>query len=173
MGQHSNRFCPGALRLAHRLRTPSEEIAYTAQPKIKSQSQIFRYSRSIFCLPHQPKISDFFDSCLHWVSVVRGLATIKSIRDHSFRTSANFTQFLTPPTTTTHTKKGLITKKQMPISEIGNEDNPPPKNCGHSKWMVPYTKPKLFLPEGILISCQPRLKKTSYMTWDTWRLVQN
>ena len=28
--------------------------------------------RSIFCLPHRPKISDFFDVCLHWVSVVRG-----------------------------------------------------------------------------------------------------
>ena len=30
---------------------------------------IFRYGRSIFCLPHQ---SNFFDLCLHWVSVVRG-----------------------------------------------------------------------------------------------------
>ena len=56
----------------HGLRTPGEEIAFTARPKIKSQSQIFRYSRSIFCLPHPPKISDFFDLCLHWVSVVRG-----------------------------------------------------------------------------------------------------
>ena len=26
--------------------------------------------QSIFCLPHQPKISDFFDLFLHWVSVV-------------------------------------------------------------------------------------------------------
>ena len=41
-----------------------------ARPKI--QSQIFRYSRSIFCLPHRPNFSDFFDFCLHWVSVVRG-----------------------------------------------------------------------------------------------------
>ena len=40
-------------------------------PKVKSQSQIFRYSRSIFCLPHWPNFSDFFDLCLHWVSVVR------------------------------------------------------------------------------------------------------
>ena len=53
------------------LRTPGEEIAFTARPKIKSQSQIFRYGRSIFCLPHRPKISDLFDLCLHWVSVVR------------------------------------------------------------------------------------------------------
>ena len=56
---------------AHGLRMPGEEIAFTAWPKIKSQSKIFRYGRSIFCLPHRPKISDFFDLCLHWVSVVR------------------------------------------------------------------------------------------------------
>ena len=49
-----------------------EEIAFTAWPKIHSYSQIFRYGRSIFCLPHRPKFSDFFDLCLHWVSVVRG-----------------------------------------------------------------------------------------------------
>ena len=55
----------------HGLRTPGEEISFTARPKIKSQSQIFRYGRSIFCLPHRPKISDFLDLCLHWVSVVR------------------------------------------------------------------------------------------------------
>ena len=33
---------------------PDEEIAFTACPKIHSHSQIFRYSRNIFCLPHQP-----------------------------------------------------------------------------------------------------------------------
>ena len=57
--------------LMHGLRTPSEEIAFTARPKIHSHSQIFRYGRSIFSLPHRPKFSDFFDLCLHWVSVVR------------------------------------------------------------------------------------------------------
>ena len=57
--------------LRHGLRTPREEIAFTARPKIHSHSQIFRYGRSIFCLPHRPKFSDFFDLCLHWVSVVR------------------------------------------------------------------------------------------------------
>ena len=31
----------------HGLRTPGEEITFTARPKIKSQSQIFRYGRSI------------------------------------------------------------------------------------------------------------------------------
>ena len=53
--------------LRHRLRMPSEEIAFTARPKIKSQSQIYRYGQSIFYLPHRPKISGFFDLCLHWV----------------------------------------------------------------------------------------------------------
>ena len=55
----------------HGLRTSGEEIPFTAQPKINSQSKIFRYSRSMFCLPHRPKFSDFFDLCFHWVSVVR------------------------------------------------------------------------------------------------------
>ena len=52
--------------------TPREEIVFTARQKIQSQSQIFRYGGSIFCLPHRPNFSDIFDSCLHWVSVVRG-----------------------------------------------------------------------------------------------------
>ena len=34
------------------------EIAFTAWSKIQSQSQIFRYGRSIFCLPHRPNFSD-------------------------------------------------------------------------------------------------------------------
>ena len=51
---------------------PSEEIAFTARQKINSHSQIFRYGQSTFCLPHRPKFSDFFDLCLHWLSVVRG-----------------------------------------------------------------------------------------------------
>ena len=55
----------------HGLQTPREEIAFTARPKIQSQSQIYRYGRSIFCLPHRPKFSDIFDFCLHCVSVVR------------------------------------------------------------------------------------------------------
>ena len=59
--------------LMHGLRKPREEKAFTAWPKIQSQSQIFRYGRSIFCLPHRPKFSDFFDLCLHWVSVVRAM----------------------------------------------------------------------------------------------------
>ena len=57
-------------RRVHGLRTPGEEMVITAWPKINSQSQIFRYGQSIFCLPHQPKFLDFFDLCLHWVSVV-------------------------------------------------------------------------------------------------------
>ena len=54
----------------HGLRTLGEEITFTARPKINSQSQMFRYGQSIFCLPHWPKFSGFFDLCLHWVSVV-------------------------------------------------------------------------------------------------------
>ena len=57
--------------MKHGLRTPREEIAFTARPKIHSHSQIFRYGGSIFCLPHRPNFSDIFDLCLHWVSVVR------------------------------------------------------------------------------------------------------
>ena len=60
------------LSFHHGLRTPGEEIAFTARPKIHSHSQIFKYGRSIFCLPHRPKFSIFFDLCLHWVSVLRG-----------------------------------------------------------------------------------------------------
>ena len=57
----------------HGLRTPREEIAYTARPKINSHSQFFCYGGSIFCLPHRPNFSGIFDLCLHWVSVVRDL----------------------------------------------------------------------------------------------------
>ena len=59
--------------LTHGLRTPREQIAFTARPKIHSHSQIFRYGGSIFCLPHRPNFSDIFDFCLHWVSVLRAL----------------------------------------------------------------------------------------------------
>ena len=48
-------------------RTPGEEIAFTARPKINSHSQVFWYGRSLFCLPHRPKFSDFFDLCLHCI----------------------------------------------------------------------------------------------------------
>ena len=57
---------PIHMYLVQGLRTPGEEIAFTARPKIKSQSQIHRYGRSLFCLPHQPKISGFFDLCHHF-----------------------------------------------------------------------------------------------------------
>ena len=38
--------------------------------KDHSTYQIFRHGRSIFCLPHQLKFSDFFDLLLHWVFAV-------------------------------------------------------------------------------------------------------
>ena len=55
----------------HGLGMASEEIVFAARPKIQSQSQIFRYGQSIFCLSHRPNFSHIFDLCLHWVSVVR------------------------------------------------------------------------------------------------------
>ena len=69
----------------HRLRTPREEIAFTARPKVQSQSQIFRYGGSIFCLPHRPNLSDIFDLCLHWVSVVRA-------HDHTIEFQSTFSE---------------------------------------------------------------------------------
>ena len=68
----------------HGLRTPRGEIAFTARPKIQSQSQIFRYGQSIFCLPHWPNFSDIFDLCLHWVSVVRDQEGLLYLPSHSF-----------------------------------------------------------------------------------------
>ena len=64
------------LGYAHGLRTPRVDKAFTAQPKIHYHSQILRYGRSKFCLPFRPNISDIFDICLHWVSVVRGYAHV-------------------------------------------------------------------------------------------------
>ena len=48
-----------ALVGGHRLRTPSEDITFTAKPKIYSHSQIFWYCQSIFCLPHRHKFLRF------------------------------------------------------------------------------------------------------------------
>ena len=59
-----------ALPITHGLGTPDEEIAFTARLKINSHSQIFRYGQRIFCLPRQPKFSDFLDLYLHWISIV-------------------------------------------------------------------------------------------------------
>ena len=63
----------------HGLRRPREELVFTTQPKIQSQSQIFRYGRSIFGRPHWPNFSDIFDLCLHWVSVVRAAQYVAPI----------------------------------------------------------------------------------------------
>ena len=52
-------------------RRPREEAVFTVWPEIQSQSQIYRYGQSIFCLPNRPNFSDIFDLSLHWVSVVR------------------------------------------------------------------------------------------------------
>ena len=54
----------------HAVQMQGKEVAFTAQLKIHSLSQIFKYGRSILCRPHWPKFSYSFDLCLHWVSVV-------------------------------------------------------------------------------------------------------
>ena len=80
----------------HGLRTPREEIAFTARPKIQSQSQIFRYGGSIFCLAHRPNFSDIFNLCLHWVSVVRALVhslSRSNLFSLIFSASDSFPQF--------------------------------------------------------------------------------
>ena len=53
----------------HGPRMPREENLFTEQPKIHSHPKIFKYGRSIFCLPHHPTFLDIFDLCLHWLSL--------------------------------------------------------------------------------------------------------
>ena len=53
----------GDVTFRQRLRTPIDEIAFTAQPKIQSQFQNFRHGRSIFCLPHRPSLIHAFIGC--------------------------------------------------------------------------------------------------------------
>ena len=78
----------------HGLRTPREEIAFTARPKIHSHSQMFRYGQSIFCLPHRPNFSNIFDLCLNCVSVVRVTRQgVSRIAEASQNTVGNLTNF--------------------------------------------------------------------------------
>ena len=55
--------------LVHRLWTPREEIVFTARPKIKSQSQIFRFGRSIFGLPHGLRTPNEGINQINWANV--------------------------------------------------------------------------------------------------------
>ena len=81
--------------LLHGLRTPREDIAFTVWPKIQSQSQIFRYDRSIFRLPHRPNFSDIFDLRLHWVSVVRVMyVSLLSFEVRNLFSYSSFNRFL-------------------------------------------------------------------------------
>ena len=43
-------------------------------PKSTPTAKFLGTAEAYFCLPHQLKFSDFFDLCLHWVSIVRDLA---------------------------------------------------------------------------------------------------
>ena len=67
-------------RFFHGLRTPGEKILFAAWPKINCQSQIFRCSQSIFCLPHRHKFSDIFDGFIGcpWSVLVRPVQLTKS-----------------------------------------------------------------------------------------------
>ena len=59
----------------NRNRNPERSESKDSKGKVDSYdgcNSIFRYDRSIFCLPHWPNFSDIFDLCIHWVSVVRG-----------------------------------------------------------------------------------------------------
>ena len=63
-------YCPPRYIMLHGLRTPRDEIAFTARRKFTLTPKFLgKYGRSIFCLPHQPNFSDIFDLCLHWVSI--------------------------------------------------------------------------------------------------------
>ena len=74
-----------------------QSFSFDARLKIQSQSQIFRYGRSIFCLPHRPNFSDIFDLSLHWVSVVRGFdATQLIFMAFSENLNFNVIHFLWP-----------------------------------------------------------------------------
>ena len=57
-----------SIRLYHGLQMPCEEIAFTARPQIKSQSQVRPKHILSAASAH---IFSFFDICFHWVSVVR------------------------------------------------------------------------------------------------------
>ena len=71
-------FLTSAIEKKHGLRTPREEksLHCTAENSLPL-SQIFRYGQSIFCLPHWPNFSDYFDLCLHWVSVEKKQTLVK------------------------------------------------------------------------------------------------
>ena len=67
-----------AVRPSYGLQTPREEIAFTtARPKIHTQSQILGTAEAYFGPIFQLCI---FDLCLHWVSVVRGLSEVDTIK---------------------------------------------------------------------------------------------
>ena len=46
-----------------------KEMAYRTWPRITPQSQMFNIAEAF-----NPDISYFFDLCLHWMSLVRGLS---------------------------------------------------------------------------------------------------
>ena len=77
-------------KIKHGLKTPREEIAFTARPKIHSHSQIFSYGWSILSLPHQPnfQVQQSRQQTLSRECVSTGAAgaqTHSSLRHHLLR----------------------------------------------------------------------------------------
>ena len=56
----------------------------------------FRYGQSIFHLPHRPKFSDFFDLCLHWVSLVHGRGTKDMSIPFNYLWKCSFRKYFNP-----------------------------------------------------------------------------
>ena len=50
------------------------EMAYKTWPRITPQSQMFNVAEAYLSATFNPDISNFFDLCLHWMSLVRGLS---------------------------------------------------------------------------------------------------
>ena len=78
---------------AHGLRTPGEEIAFTARPKFTPTPKFLGTAEAYFVCHIGPSFQNFFDLCLHWVSVVRVIlrhcAAIHSSLQFSFYTFFN------------------------------------------------------------------------------------
>merc|ERR1719203_1490402 len=113
--------------LTHGLRTPREEMAFTARPKIHSHSQIFRYGGSIFCLPHRPNFSDIFDFCLHWLSVVGGTIHSPSLKMSSLKSTDQGTSAIHEAAT----EGNLETLKRL-VEDL-DDKNPSIDSCTFTK----------------------------------------
>ena len=149
----------------HRLRTPGEEKAFTARPKIHSHSQIFRYG--IFCLPLRPNFSDIFDLCLHCLSVVREAACDKGLTNlpkmggqlptmptHLLCPFSSTTHYLLPTTNYHHHDINPESKPQQTLQEhrksVGKVGN-----CPHRFWKIKCVENPVTVLFRFPICCWP------------------